>query len=55
MRKMFATEPEIEAPPDPEVVDTSWWDALCEETHARQLEETPLPPKSAPPGSVDGW
>lgn len=55
MRKLFASEPEIDAPPSPEVADTSWWDALCEETKARQLEETPLPPASAPPGSVDGW
>jgi len=55
MRKMFATDPEIEVPDAEPAADTSWWDALCEETRARQLEETPLPPKSAPPGSVDGW
>lgn len=55
MRKSFDSEPEIDAQPSPEVADTSWWDALCEETKARELEKTPLPPASAPYGVLDGW
>ncbi|MBS2014514.1 MAG: hypothetical protein JST00_16630 [Deltaproteobacteria bacterium] len=57
MRKSF--DPEDNVAPVVELVpraeDTAWWDALCEETRARELEEVPLPPVSAPPGAVDGW